>query len=130
MNYLLDTHIWIWASLEPERLSPAARNAVVDPASRLHICSLSWWEMLLAHRKGRLRLEMEPIAWGRASLQRMDASVLQVTEAIAIEAERLDGFERQDPGDRFIVATARIHQLTLITADEWILRWPGVATFW
>lgn len=47
-----------------------------------------------------------------------------------METDHLDGFDRKDPGDRFIVATARIHNLTLVTADEWMLRWPGVQTLW
>jgi PIN domain nuclease of toxin-antitoxin system len=130
MRLLLDTHIWLWASLEPQRLSPAARDALENPENKLFISALSWWEFLLAFRKGRIQIEGEPVAWGRQSMARLGLEVLPVSEDVAIEVEHLHGFERQDPGDRFIVATARIHKLQVVTADAWILQWPGVQVLW
>ncbi|HNC95382.1 MAG TPA: type II toxin-antitoxin system VapC family toxin [Myxococcota bacterium] len=130
MNLLLDTHIWLWASLDPHRLTPRAQAELENTKSNLHISALSWWEFLLAHRKGRLQIEGDPIFWGRQSIHRLGLQVLPITEEIAIQAEHLPGFERQDPGDRFIIATARVHGFPLVTADEWILRWSGVETIW
>jgi PIN domain nuclease of toxin-antitoxin system len=34
----------------------------------------------------------------------------------------------KDPADRLLVATARLHDLTLLTADEWILGYRHVET--
>jgi PIN domain nuclease of toxin-antitoxin system len=91
---------------------------------------MSVWEVLLLAKKKRIILDREPMAWVEASVERLRLGILPITIEIAMETNNIDTFERQDPGDRFIVATARVHQLTLLTADEWILRWPGVRTLW
>ncbi len=35
-----------------------------------------------------------------------------------------------DPFDRILVATARLHSLPIITADETIAKYPGIRTLW
>ncbi len=45
MNLLLDTHAFIWAASDPNRLSPAARVACQDPANTLWLSVVSVWEM-------------------------------------------------------------------------------------
>ena len=47
--------------------------------------------------------------------------VLPITFEIAIEVATM-GAHLQDPTDRAIVATARVHRLTLITSDEKIVK--------
>jgi len=60
------------------------------------------------------------------SLRHLDSETIEISHEIAIEAYRLpDPFQR-DPADRLLVATARIHGLQLLTADEAILGFPGV----
>ena len=44
-----------------------------------------------------------------------------LTYEIAIESRRLIRFH-DDPADRFLVATARVMDLTLVTADQNIIR--------
>ena len=47
-------------------------------------------------------------------------------DAVAIEAYALPGRFHADPADRLLVATARVHGLTLVTADKRILKYPEV----
>ena len=47
-----------------------------------------------------------------------------------MRSEALDGFESEDPADRFLVATALEHDLTLVTADGAMRDYPPVATLW
>jgi PIN domain nuclease of toxin-antitoxin system len=49
--------------------------------------------------------------------------VLPMTSRIAVESVRLGPDFPKDPADQIIVATARCHGLSLITADEDIRRW-------
>lgn len=130
MRVLLDTHTWIWMAGTPERL-PIQVQSILDLANTdCFLSPISVWEVLLLARKNRIVLDREPMAWVEASVEQLRLSILPITLEIAMDTNRLDGFDRQDPGDRFIVATARVHQLTLLTADEWILRWSGVKTLW
>jgi PIN domain nuclease of toxin-antitoxin system len=41
---LLDTHALLWALLEPDNLSPRAREEIEDPNMRLFVSSASAWE--------------------------------------------------------------------------------------
>lgn len=130
MRVLLDTHTWIWMAGTPERL-PIQVQSILDLANTdCFLSPISVWEVLLLARKNWIVLDREPMAWVEASVEQLRLSILPITLEIAMDTNRLDGFDRQDPGDRFIVATARVHQLTLLTADEWILRWSGVKTLW
>jgi PIN domain nuclease of toxin-antitoxin system len=47
---------------------------------------------------------------------------------VTAEAYELPGKFHKDPVDRVLVATARLHNLTLMTADDLILRYPHVKT--
>jgi PIN domain nuclease of toxin-antitoxin system len=49
-----------------------------------------------------------------------------VTHEMAWEAYHLPGSFHRDPADRILVATARLYGLTLLTADDSILRYPYV----
>jgi PIN domain nuclease of toxin-antitoxin system len=52
--------------------------------------------------------------------------ILPLTARIAAESVRLGNTFTKDPADQIIVATARCHSLTLMTADERIRRWGKV----
>lgn len=54
MRLLLDTHIWIWSLISPERLSPEVRRALSGPDHELWLSAISVWETLVLIRKSRL----------------------------------------------------------------------------
>lgn len=47
---------------------------------------------------------------------------------VAVESVQQPGDFHQDPADQIIVATARVHNVPLMTADELILQYPHVQT--
>ena len=47
MNLLLDTHIWLWSLLDPDRLSDRARGWLTEPANTLALSPVSVWEALI-----------------------------------------------------------------------------------
>lgn len=130
MRVLLDTHTWVWLAGEPERLSETVRQILREPDIRLFLSAISVWEVLLLAQKNRLTLEPDAATWIQDSLVQLRITVLPITTEVALETQQLHGFERQDPGDRFIVSTARVHGLVLLSADVPILRWGGVDTRW
>lgn len=56
----------------------------------------------------------------------MFVSVLPVDAAVARESNLLPGLFHEDPADRIMIATARVHGLTILTSDEKILAYPHV----
>ncbi len=128
MNLLLDTHVWVWAIEAPERLGPKTRRRLAAPANPRAICAVSALELARLAWAGDLLLQMPLPEWVRQTLADLRADSLPVTPEIALEAYRLPEPFHRDPADRQIVACARLHQLTLATADERILKWKHVAT--
>jgi len=120
---LLDTNAAIWLALDSPDLGRRSRR-LVEKAVRdglLAISAISFWEIALLIKKGRMR---RPNSVGELRHQLLSSGTteLPLTGEIAISAGELDGLHG-DPADRFIAATAIIHGATLMTADERLLRW-------
>lgn len=128
MRLLLDTHVLLWAALEPARLSERARQALGAAANVRLLSAVSVWEIAQKVRLGRLDLGC-PVAEFLA--QQTDAlwlAPLPLTAAHAVMVAELPLLHR-DPADRLLVAQARAESATLVTADARIRQY-AVATLW
>jgi PIN domain nuclease of toxin-antitoxin system len=117
MNLLLDTHIWLWSVLEPERLSRRTEEAIKDPGNELWLSSISLWELIVLKQNKRILPDQDLEAWIPKALRSLPLQEAAITHEVARETGRLQ-LAHGDPADRFLVATARIFELTLVTADE------------
>jgi len=68
--------------------------------------------------------------WLRTAASAPDLEVLPLTVDVAIDSEQLGDSFPQDPADRLIAATARVHDLTLITSDRPMQRSAVVRRVW
>ena len=125
MNLLLDTHIWIWSVLEPKRLSQLVKRELTSSANQLWLSSVSIWELLLLHRKRRIELNEDVITWVGKTLGMLRLNEAPLTIEVAIETAAVK-LSHGDPADRFLVASAKVFGLTLITSDERLIRVPGI----
>ena len=125
MNLLLDTHIWLWSLLDPDRLSGRARRELTEPANTLALSPLSVWEALVLAHRGRVLLQPDPWSWIRSALAVRPMREVPVTIEVAL-GSRSVRLGHDDPADRFIAATAMVHGLTLVTADRSLLRCPDI----
>lgn len=117
MRLLLDTHVWLWATMDPERLGDAARSAI-ETETELVLSVASLWEMAIKHAAGKLRIDGN-LASFRQTVSRMHGSELVIRPEHALAAAALPQHHR-DPFDRMLIAQATIEGLTLVTADETI----------
>ena len=122
---LLDTHIWIWSVLEPERLSPRMAQEIQNPSTELWLSPISAWEVLMLSRKRRLKLAEEADSWISRAWHALPFQEAPITLSVVRETARLQ-LPVRDPADHFLVATANVFELTLATADEHLLRTPGL----
>lgn len=127
MNFLLDTHIWIWSLLDPDRLTGKVRKVLASGANELWLSPISIWETLILIDKGRVILTEPADQWIQEALDLAPIREAPLTHDIA-RLSRLIGMKHQDPADRFIAATAKYLNLTLITADDRLLHSSEFAT--
>jgi len=125
VRLLLDTHIWVWSVAEPERLSRKVSSTLQSARSELWLSPISVWELLLLVEKGRVRLDRPAEDWIKEALVSSPLRDAPLNREVAIESRRLR-LPHEDPADRFIAATARVYELTLITADERLFRIHGL----
>ena len=121
MKLLLDTHIWVWSALDRARLSSRLTAALENPSNELWLSPISLWEVLTLCQKNRLILHPNPQAWIANMLDAVPMREAQITYQVAQETDRVQ-LPHRDPADRFLVATARVFDLTLVTADEHLLK--------
>jgi PIN domain nuclease of toxin-antitoxin system len=124
LKLLLDTHIWLWLFRDPKRLGPETFQQLHDTKNELWLSSISTWEALTLHHKGRVNLHLELATWVARATAGTKEAVL--THEIMAVARRLP--LHQDPADRMLAATALVLDLTLVTADSRLLGLGNIKT--
>ena len=127
MRLLLDTHIWIWSLLEPKKLRKRVRAALESPDNELWLSPVSTWELLILIEKGRVLVDRDPRLWVTEVSKAVTLREASLTHEVALESRVVD-LSHQDPADRFLAATARVYDLTLVTADHRLLASKRIAT--
>ncbi len=124
---LLDTHIWYWWVGESPRLLPKYRE-LIDAYRKdgLGLSLISIWEVAKKNQLGKLELDRPLAEWIDAALLFPNLELLPLTREIVLDATGLPAGFRSDPADELIVATARVLDLPLLTADEKLLDYAHV----
>jgi len=126
-GYLLDTCAWLDAFNAPQMLRADVLD-LVSQQSMFHLADITLLEVARKVEVGDLILATPIERWFEMALPPQRSFVLPITTQIAIESSLLPAPFHKDPADRLIVATARIHGLTVITSDLKILGYPHVAS--
>jgi len=127
---LLNTHIWIWLVTKNPRLSDPIKEAIEGHIQTgLGLSVMSCWEVSKLVERGRLSFSIPISEWVEQALEYPGIRLLELTPKIAIESTELPGEFHRDPADQIIVATARVHDILLLTVDAQILKYPHVKTF-
>lgn len=123
MKLVLDTHVFLWWFSDSKRLSRGQLRALarVNADNPAHVSDISLWEIATLAQLGRIRLKMPLREWLDTALEPPWVELHAISPAVATEVAALPkGFNR-DPGDRIIVATARVLGAQLLTFDETII---------
>ena len=130
MKYLLDTHVVIWWLIDDRKLS-RGHAKLLERSERsgtaVGLSAISLWEIAKLVERERIDLTQSV----DDSLDQLETSafvsILPLTGRVAVESTRLGARFHSDPIDQLIVATARCHGLTLLTADDRIIESGVVA---
>jgi PIN domain nuclease of toxin-antitoxin system len=106
--------------LEPGRAGPPRppRQSRDRPAkNEVWLSPISVWELLLLAERGRVKLGDEPHQWVATALSSTPAQEAPLNFDVALRSREIMA-THPDPADRFLVATALVNDLTLVTADD------------
>lgn len=127
---LLDTHVLIWMSSDPARLSGKARQQIVEGRRNtgLAVAGITLWELAWLAEHQRVVYSGSVESFVRESVSRV--AVKPVSPEIAAVAAHLPDSYPKDPSDRLIGSTAIVEGMALVTADERIRNSGMVECIW
>lgn len=117
MRLLLDTHIFLWAVLDPDHLPARTRQRLEDPATEIVISAVSAWEIATKFRLGKLDGAASVVRHYSKAIAGLGATELSITREHALKAGGWD-VPHRDPFDRMLAAQAVIESLPLASVDE------------
>jgi PIN domain nuclease of toxin-antitoxin system len=121
-QFLLDTHVLVWAVAAPERLGTDARAALERNDYAVSVASL--WELVNKMLR-KTAVVRDPAGWWERYVTRTRIPVLPIRAPHLVRLQSLPLLHR-DPFDRILVAQSLEERMTFITADETILdRYSG-----
>lgn len=123
MKLLLDTHLLLWASLDPDKLSDRLVALLVADDNELFFSAASLWEITIKSGLERADFKVDPRVMRRGLLDN-GYSELVVTSEHAVAVFSLPPIHK-DPFDRILVAQAIVEGITLLTTDAILQQYPG-----
>jgi PIN domain nuclease of toxin-antitoxin system len=121
VKLLLDTHAFIWANSEVERLG-RWRDDVEDPENDRILSAVCAWEIAIKWSLERLELPEPPAIYVPSRSRALAVEPLAIDAAHALGVADLPRHHR-DPFDRLLIAQARDLDLPILTADRVFTRY-------
>ena len=125
MNYLLDTHSFIWWLNDSKKLSQRARRIISDSSNRIFVSHATQWEIAIKVTIGRLIFPVEKL---ETELEENGFELLALNTQHIMQIANLP-LHHRDPFDRLLIAQAQKESLTLISRDEMFSSY-GVTLAW
>jgi len=116
---LLDTHAFLWAVLDPEKLGGEVKRLITDSNITVMVSVISVWEIGMKSRSGKLQLHESAEnldAWISKAVRSLDAAVLPLRLRHVFAFYRVP-VHHKDAMDRMLVAQARTEKAMLATCD-------------
>jgi len=123
VNFLLDTHMLLWATGETHLLPRKIRPLLADPANELVYSAASIWEIAIKKSLGRPDFQRDLHVMQRG-LRTNGYVELPVSSSHALAVATLPPIHK-DPFDRLLIAQALVEGITLLTVDSIVARYPG-----
>lgn len=115
MQYLIDTHVFLWFISNAKELSRTAKTLIADGNNEIFISIAALWEISIKNALGKLTI--------RGSYESViddvtdnSIQILPVNFAHTVEQNKLP-FHHRDPFDRIIISQAIVENIDFISAD-------------
>jgi PIN domain nuclease of toxin-antitoxin system len=118
VNFLLDTHIFIWSLFSPGKISKNVKLILTDPEKTKYISVITFWEISLKYSLGKIKLigvmpENLPDVAKESGYE-----ILNLEAEVASSVDKLPRIKNKDPFDRIIARQAMCSDFTLLTQDR------------
>ena len=132
MKFLLDTHAFLWAAGDSAKLSARVRAALAAPANEVFVSTVTFWEIAIKHRLGKLELV------GLRQQDLLEVAAKLRFQTLALTPEEANSYlqlaepNHKDPFDRLLAWQAIARKLVLVSRDRRLADFEahGLKVFW
>ena len=117
MNYLLDTHSFIWFVEGNNQLSPTAKILIENPKHTIFLSIASIWEMAIKVRLGKLELQQPFAEFVQNHIQQYDIEILPIRLNHLTQISALE-LHHRDPFDRLLIVQSISENMPILSADS------------
>lgn len=116
MRLLLDTHTFLWFTLNEPLLSPEALKLIADPNNEILISPMSYWEIAIKISIGKYALTEPVDQFFVREIAVNQFDILPIQPGHVAPLTNLP-FHHRDPFDRLLIAQAIVEQIPVVSAD-------------
>ena len=113
MKIIIDTHIFLWAISEPEKLSKKKKKAIKTLANTIYVSSITITELMIKASIGKLQIDFDPIMIAKES----GFEILDFSGEDALALQKMP-FHHKDPFDRMLISQAINRKFYLMSDDS------------
>lgn len=118
MNYLLDTHAFLWTISQSKKLSKKAVEIIKNPKNEIFVSAVTFWEISIKTRIGKIDLDIiEPEELLQLA-DKMRFQLISLTAEESITYYKLQETSHNDPFDRMLIWQSIVRNMSLISKDE------------
>ena len=133
MNYLLDTHVFLWTLLHTDRLSKQVYKILEDSRNTIFLSSISLWEIAIKYQLKKLDLGNISVLHLPNIANQSNFTIINPTAYDYITVSSLPLKENhRDPFDRMLIHTAIRNNYILLSKDKYFFQYQehGLQLFW
>ena len=113
MKILMDTHIFLWAISDPDKLSAKWRLELESQANQVYLSAVSVAELMIKSSIGKLKVDFDPVDIAN----RCGFDLLDFTAEDALLLKDMP-FHHRDPFDRMLISQGMQNHFYLMTDDS------------
>ena len=125
MTYLLDTHIFLWAITDPEKLSSRLRQTLTSTKHNVLISAVSFWEISLKFRLGKLKITGFSPEELPTICEKTGFEIIPLLPAESSSYHQLQVDFHKDPFDRMLIWQAISNGYTFVSHDKLIEKYSA-----
>ncbi|MCJ8268951.1 MAG: type II toxin-antitoxin system VapC family toxin [Psychrosphaera sp.] len=113
MKIIIDTHIFLWALSEPEKLDAQKKQALQALYNTIYVSSVSIAEMMIKASIGKLNVNFDPVEM----TEKMGFELLDFTAKDALLLKEMP-LHHKDPFDRMLLAQSITNNFVIMSDDQ------------
>ncbi|CAC9433685.1 hypothetical protein [uncultured Gammaproteobacteria bacterium] len=119
MNFVIDTHIFLWMFTNSKRINAEKLDILKNPQNNILLTNLSFWEIAIKYNIGKIKLKGETPDNLPNIAKELDLEIINIDAQIMANSYQLSPVEKhKDPFDRMLIWFCIQNNYTFMSNDD------------